>query len=256
MSEDDSNLKYNKLAFCFLTYHDLIRYDIWNLFFKDIDNSKYNIYIHPKLYKNFKSNMKVKYHIVRNIVNTKSKFDISIVNATLQLLNTAFNHDSQNNYFIFLTQSCIPLYNFETLYKIIIQFPNSVLSYIEGNRAERYYQLAASFKRYIPEKLFIKQQPNMILTRDDVDLFIKNNYTNYFRNMICPDEHYFINILLHIFKKKIIKRQVNFCNYDLQKTQALEFEYINYEFINKIRNYGFLFMRKATNKSLIDINNL
>ena len=74
--------------------------------------------------------------------------------------------------------------------------------------------------------------------------------------MICPDEHYFINILIHIFKKKIIKKQVNFCNYDLQKTQALEFLNINRDLINKTRSYGFLFMRKATSKSFIDINYL
>ena len=243
-----------KLAFCFLTYNDLIRFDIWNIFFKNSDPLKYNVYIHPKSIQNFISKLEFKYNVINDIVVTKSKIDISIVNATLKLLDNAFKHDKENEYYIFLTQSCIPLYNFDTLYKIITQFPNSVLSVIEGNRIERYNQLDNNIKRYIPQKLFVKQQPNMILTIDDVQLFLNSNYTSYFKNMICPDEHYFINILIHIFKKKIIKKQVNFCNYDLQKTQALEFKNINSSLINKIRSCGFLFMRKATNQSLIDIN--
>jgi hypothetical protein len=76
--------------------------------------------------------------------------------------------------------------------------------------------------------------------------------------MICPDEHYFINILLYVLKKDIIKQQTHFCNYDLQKTQALEFKNIGYNFINNIRNMGFLFMRKVdnNNNNNIDIYNL
>jgi len=245
-----------KLAFCFLTYNDLVRFDIWNFFFKNADSTKYNIYIHPKTSENFTSKLEFQYYTVKDIIFTKSKSDISIVNATLKLLENAFNQDSDNTYFIFLTQSCIPLYNFDTLYKIITQFPNSVLSYIEGNRIERYNQLENRFKKLIHPNLFVKQQPNMIIIRDDVQLFLNNDYTLYFKHMVCPDEHYFINILIHVFKKKIIKKQVNFCNYDLQKTQALEFNNINEELIKKIRSYGFLFMRKALSQSIINIHNL
>ena len=87
----------------------------------------------------------------------------------------------------------------------------------------------------------------MILVKDDVYDLIKNDLTNHFRHMICPDEHYFINVLLFIFKKNIIKQQTHFCNYDISKTQALEFKNININLINNIKNMGFLFMRKVMN---------
>ena len=41
------------IAFCFLNYDKIIRYDIWNKFFENIDNSKYVVFIHPKIIKDF-----------------------------------------------------------------------------------------------------------------------------------------------------------------------------------------------------------
>ena len=38
----------SKIAFCFLTYSDLNKSDLWNRFFSSICPSKYNIYIHNK----------------------------------------------------------------------------------------------------------------------------------------------------------------------------------------------------------------
>ena len=93
----------------------------------------------------------------------------------------------------------------------------------------------------------------MILIKDDVKDLINNDLTSYFKNMVCPDEHYFINILLYVFKKDIIKQQTHFCNYDLQKTQALEFKNIGQDFINNIKNRGFLFMRKVNNDSFYNL---
>jgi hypothetical protein len=103
-------------------------------------------------------------------------------------------------------------------------------------------------------KNFVKQQPNMMLVKNDVELLLKYNFIEHFRNMQCPDEHYFINIILNIYKRDIIKKQIHFCNPDFHKTQALEYDIIDINLINKIRNYGFLFIRKVKKESLIDIN--
>ena len=91
----------------------------------------------------------------------------------------------------------------------------------------------------------------MIFIREDVEklLFYERKYklSKYFRNIICPDEHYFINVLLYIIKSEIIQKQIVFCNPDLHKTQALIFSIskITPSFINNLRNNGFLFMRKV-----------
>ena len=240
-----------KIAFCFLTYDEIIRYDIWNMFFNNIDPNKYTVFIHPKKILQF-NNYTFPYNIVKNRVSTIKKDDINIVKATIKLFEETYNHDKNITHFIFLTQSCIPLYNFELLYNIITKIPLSLISNINNNKKERYYQLSNNIKKYINVNNFVKQQPNMILIRNDVEIIIKNNLTIHFINMQCPDEHYFINILPNIYKINIIKKQTHFCNTDFKKTQALEFNNINKDFINKIRKYGFLFMRKITKQSLVD----
>lgn len=246
-----------KIAFCFLTYDLIVRYDLWNKFFEEIDPEKYTLFIHPKNIEKYPfSNYKFPYNIIKNRVKTTAKDNISIVYATIQLLKEAYQSDEKITHFIFLSQSCIPLYSFNTIYDIITKFPNSVLSYIDKNRKERYFQLPNQVKQMIRYNDFVKQQPNMILTREDLYLLLKNNYTGYFINMTCPDEHYFINVLLHILKRKIIKKQIHFCNFDLSRTQALEFNNINKNLINNVRNLGFLFMRKAIKDSYIDIEHL
>ena len=240
-----------KIAFCFLTYDSIVRYDIWNLFFENQDVNKYSVFIHPKNNISFE-NYNFPYNIIKNRIETISKYNINIVKATLRLLEEAFNKDSDITHFIFLSQSCIPLYSFDIMFNIVTKFPFSVISSINYNKKERYYQLSNLIKKYISYNQFIKQQPNMILIREDVEYLIKNNYTESFKNMICPDEHYFVNILINLLKKKIIKKQTTFCNNDFSKTQAIEFNNINKDFIKKIRNYGFLFMRKVNKNTFID----
>jgi hypothetical protein len=245
-----------KIAFCFLTYDDIIRYDIWNKFFENIDENTYDIFIHPKNIGINITKYKFKYNIIKNKIITKAKDHISIVYATIRLLEEAYNYDKNISHFIFLSQSCIPIYKFETIYKIISASYYSIISSINNNRKDRYYKLSSILKTNIHINNFVKQQPNMMLIRDDVNELIKNNYCVYFENIQCPDEHYFINVLIYVLKKNIIQKQINFCNPDFNRTQALEFNNINQNFINKVRKYGFLFMRKVTVKSNIDDNYL
>ena len=242
-----------KLAFCFLTYDIIVRYDIWNIFFQNIDIDKYVVFIHPKRIIDF-NKYTFKYNIVKNRINTTSKDNINIVKATLKLLEETFNYDNEISHFIFLSQSCIPIYSFNILYNIITKFPSSVISHIDNNKKDRYYHLSNSIMKYIKYNKFVKQQPNMILVRDDVNYLINNDLKAHFYKMNCPDEHYFINILINIINKNIIKKQTTFCNNDFSKTQALEFININSNFITQLRRYGFLFMRKVNLKSIIDTN--
>ncbi len=242
------------IAFCFLTYDKIIRYDIWNKFFENIDKNKYIVFIHPKVIKDFSSYYTFPYNIVKNKVITTGKDNITIVNATLQLLKETYYSNDNISHFVFLSQSCIPLYSFDKLYNVITNFKLSVVSYIDNNKKDRYYQLSDLIKKYINYNQFVKQQPNMILIKSDVELFIKNDLTYYYDKMTCPDEHYFINNLLYIFKRDIIKQQTHFCNNKLDRTQALEFKNVYNIFIKEIRKYGFLFMRKLKTDSTIDIN--
>ena len=81
------------IAFCFLTYDVIVRYDIWNLFFKDIDVEKYRVFIHPK--SNFlHEKYTFPYQIVKNRIITNRKDNINIVRATLRLLKETYIYDN------------------------------------------------------------------------------------------------------------------------------------------------------------------
>ena len=263
--EIDSNLdmeieakpEFKKIAFCFLTYDVIIRDDIWNTFFDGVDPYKYSVFIHSKnKVKSDKILYIFEYHNIKYPIATKSKTDISIVKATLQLLKEAYITDPKITHFIFLTQSCIPLYNFDTLYKKITEKKLSIISCIQKNKVDRYNALHPNMKKYIHPNLFFKQQPNMMLIREDVMRFLNEDYTEYFRELECSDEHYFVNIIINLFKTRFIMKQMTFCNPDLSRTQALEFNNITDDFLNKVRDLGFLFMRKITKNSSIGLDYL
>jgi hypothetical protein len=237
-----------RIAFCFLTYDSLVRYDIWNDFFKNIDTNEYLVTIHSK--KEIVHPYTFPFEITKKRVDTKSKDHISIVRATLQLLRESYSEDI--SHYIFLSQSCIPLYPFQTIKNVCNLSNHSIISCIYNNKTERYNSLSNILKKNIFYSQFVKQQPNMILIKEDVSLLIRHDLTEHFKNMSCPDEHYFINILLYIFKKKIIQQQIDFCNPLLYKTQAIEFRHIDSKLINSIRSFGFLFMRKVTKNGYVN----
>lgn len=231
------------IIFCFLTYNDIIPYKYWNNFFQNIHNDKYQVWIHSKY--DIQSNIyNFPIQIIKNKINTKNKCDISIVQATMRLFQESFNN-IKGTHFIFCSQNCIPLYDFNFYDNLCKKLDKSIVSFINDSSKQRYYQLHKKIQEYITHDEFVKQQPNMILVRKDVELLINNDLTEYFKNMQCPDEHYFVNILIYILKKNIIKSQTHFCNFDLTKTQALSFKDPSDDLINKIKKEGFLFMRKV-----------
>jgi len=237
------------IIFCFLTYNDIIPIDYWNSFFKDIDSSNYQVWIHSKSNVNFKK-YKFPIKLVKNKIQTISKSDISIVRATIQLFKESLefnNNKNENNitHIIFCSQNCIPLYDFHFYTHFLKNINKSIISCIDNNLKERYYKLHSQFQNYISYEEFVKQQPNMILTKEDTLLIIKNDFTKYFENVQCPDEHYFINIFNYILKKSIIHSQTHFCNFNLNKTQALTFQSPSDKLLDIIRKQGFLFMRKV-----------
>ena len=84
-----------KIAFCFLIYDIINHEEIWNIFFKNIDINKYNIYIH------YKTNVPLKYfekYKLNNCIDTKWG-DISLVQAQ-NILYTEALKDTDNQHFI------------------------------------------------------------------------------------------------------------------------------------------------------------
>ena len=247
------NKKNKKIAFMFLIYDEINHENLWKLFFNNIDSNKYNIYIHYKDYK--KSDFFDKYKL-KTIIPT-AYGNISLVKAHNILLREALK-DKNNTNFILLSNSCIPLKNFNYIYNKL-------------NPNYSYYNIAINLMisrnmqafNYIKNYEFKKASQWSILNRFHANILVndENKYINWFIN--CPDEHSHISYLY--YKKldnEIIKTYD--ASYDATTyTMWINHNLINYDNITNeelliLYNSKCLFGRKFTKncKDLNLLNNL
>ena len=228
-----------KIALCFLTYNNLSQPKLWEHFI----HPKYNIYIHNKEY--FKGVFEK--YCIKNKVRTKWGH-ISLIKATLILFKEAFQRE-ENEYFILLSDKCIPLYSAIEIYNKVEQIDNNLLLTCPNESRNRYNLLAN--KKFISKDIFSKQHQWMLLKRETVKFFIENDFTRIFGdNFYIPDEHYFITIM-NKFNIPCINKQmtyVNWCeNSDLHRYRPLPKTYalLTNEMIVRILKSDALFMRKV-----------
>jgi len=226
-----------KIALCFLKYGNLSQSNIW----KNFINSKYNIYIHNKY--NFIGEFNK--YCIGNKIKTKWGY-ISLVKATLNLFKDAFKNED-NEYFILLSDKCIPLYNPDTIYNKVKELDNNLISNYNQHR-NRYDKLHD--KTFFNKNEFMKQQQWMLLKRNTVKFFIENDYTHIFGNdFVFCDEHYFTNIISK-FNIPFINRLVTYVNWseksDLEKYRPFPKTYskLTNDIIENILKSDYLFMRK------------
>ena len=106
-----------KIAFLFLTIDNINFPSIWNKYLKG-NEDKYTIYIHPKYPENV---IWHKDNIIKNLKVTNKGF---ITRAYIELLKTAIL-DKDNFKFITISESCIPIQSFASLYDAITNTQDS-----------------------------------------------------------------------------------------------------------------------------------
>lgn len=229
----------SKIAFCFLTYGNVSQPTLWKKFFNNHED-KYNIYIHNKEYFTDETQHFEKY-CINNRVETKYAH-ISVVKATLELFKNAFLNP-ENQYFVLLSESCIPLYNFEHIYSRIQEANGNIIQSGYNNNMERYNGL--TYENFFDRNNFAKQNPCLILNRPTTEFFINNNFEYLFNdNFYAPDEHYFVNLCIK-FNIPYVNNNINYANWEINHQGRPKTYYnLTIEEINDIKSYGFLFMRK------------
>ena len=210
-----------KIAFCFLIRLSIQNEDIWKLYFKDVDKNKYNIYIHPKNidkivpkiednsnkihYETIQIKPKLKHfsdYIIENNIETIYG-DISLIHAQNLMLKEALK-DDENQHFILLSESCIPLKSFDDVYNGL-------------NEEKSYFNLlknqAGCFPRcddvmnYTNRENIQKSSQWCILNRKHTRLMVEGNqeYLIWFKKVYAADEHcYITNIYHHNLQDEII----------------------------------------------------
>ncbi len=168
-----------KIAFLFLTIDDIYFPKIWEYYFKN-NNDKISIYCHPKNPDNIKTPW-LKKNIIKNLTKTKWGH---FTNAIINLLKIALD-DKDNQKFIIVSESCLPIKTFEKFYNML-QNDTINTSYIKLRQFEKFH-----FEKYnIFNKNLIKHSGWWCLSRHHVKKIISNQSIYKFQHIIAGDEHF------------------------------------------------------------------
>ena len=240
---DDDSIMAKKVAFMFLTYDELHVMNAWKEFFKNVPLDQYNIYVHAKEKKKIRDPW-LKSKIISESTET-SWGDITLVKATLLLMKEAFFDDEENTHFVLLSGSCIPLWNFNHIYEIIMRNDRSFFTAQHACPHDRYDHIKdKAFFNY--DKMWWQHQW-MYITRNDTEFFLENDHLDDFEEMPFADEHYFINILSMndvSFSRGIMTHVTWVDKYGRKKARPIEYGILTKTLLSEARNTGAMFIRK------------
>jgi len=188
-----------KIGFCFLIYDIINHEELWYNFFKNIDNQKYNIYIHYKIDIPLKYFNKYK---LDNCIDTKYA-DISIINAHNTLFKKSYNDNCYK--IISLSQSCIPLKSFNYIYNFLIKNDKGYFSLTSEQCG--IFPLCNSLLKYYKSEHLQKSNNWFILNRDIATKIIVDSVNpTIWKDIWCPEEIYFITtVYKNNMQSKIIQ---------------------------------------------------
>ncbi|KAJ3681431.1 hypothetical protein LUZ60_015920 [Juncus effusus] len=263
-----------KVAFLFMTRGPLPFAPLWDKFFKGHEGL-YSVYLHTL--PDYKLNVsKESAFYGRQIPSEEVSWgSITLVDAEKRLLANALL-DFSNERFILLSESCIPIYNFPTIYEYLI---NSVQSYVESYYIETPQCEGRYNKRMAPQitlSQWRKGSEWFELSRElAVNVLADSTYYSIFRKYCrpsCyPDEHYIPTFLHKFYGGLNANRSITWVDWSRGGPHPARYggKNITIEFIEKIRNNGtrcnyngretdvcYLFARKFAPSALEPLMNL
>ena len=189
-----------KIAFLFLTIGDLNHEFLWKEYFKG-NEDKYNIYCHPKDKYNVESDWLKNYIINKNVHTSWG----NTIYAILELINEALK-DKKNDFFLLVSESCIPIKSFNKFYKFLNK--NKDKSFIKKYKyGISKYDIEVRLKYFeFDRNLLIKHYANWILNRNhSKKLLNKKNILKKFTDIKNADE-YLLSVLEN--RKNIINYEI------------------------------------------------
>jgi len=204
-----------KIAFLFLTMGDIHQPSVWTRYFEN--RHKYSVYVNPK-HPELVQTSWLKDRIIPNRVeNTGWGF---ITEAYHHLLEEALK-DKDNVKFVFLSESCIPLKSFDTLYTKMMtdDLRTSYIKFMRPSHYDKQERIAnqPNYEKYEP---FIKHYARMCLSRYHAEKLIKKDF-GFFNSMHVGDE-FFLTLLHPVPGQDFVKDfEMTYDNWeDVQKQVA------------------------------------
>ncbi|KAK9271721.1 hypothetical protein L1049_002084 [Liquidambar formosana] len=129
-----------KIAFLFIARNRLPLDMVWDAFFQGERENKFSIFVHSRPGFLFNKATTRSVYFLNRQVNNSIQVDwggASMIQAERILLEHALM-DSLNERFVFLSDSCIPLYNFSYTYNYIMSTPTSFVDSFADTKEGRY----------------------------------------------------------------------------------------------------------------------
>ncbi|KAL3814553.1 hypothetical protein ACJIZ3_015821 [Penstemon smallii] len=232
----------SRVAFMFMTRGPLPMLPLWERFFKGQDVEKYSIYVHtlPGFELNV-TNTSVFYG--RQIPSQHVEWgSVLLVDAEKRLLANALL-DFSNERFVLLSESCIPIYNFPTVYNYLI---GSLHSFVESYDDPSRYGRGRYSRRMRPDIRLSDWRKGSQWFELHRNLAIKivsdTKYYTLFRKYCkpsCyPDEHY-IPTYLHMFYGPLsANRTVTYVDWSVLSPHPASYSASNIteSFVQSLRN--------------------
>lgn len=238
------------IGFCFLTYDEIEREDIWNKYFQNISKSKYKIFTHAKNPKNILQQELFKSTIIPEHIETKWA-NFSLVTAQTALFANALK-TNEITHSILLSHNSIPLQSFDKLYDYI-KNRGSLFGYcIAGNHhRDRYHTLN---NPEFPKENFYFQSQWCAVDSVDMKLLVNNHekIKEIFEKSSVPDEHAYINYLINYENREIVSHDLSKMYWHESRPKV--FDKIDNKFIDDMHNWNHFFLRKVTKNTTIDID--
>lgn len=236
-----------KIAFLFIARNRLPLDMLWDAFFKGDKENRFSIFVHSRPGFLFnKATTRSAYFLDRQI-NDSIQVDwgeASMIQAEKILLTHALA-DSSNERFLFLSDSCIPLYNFTYIYDYVMSTSTSFVDSFADTKEGRYNP---KMHPLIPVDNWRKGSQWVALTRKHAEIVVKDDTVfsmfqlhcktkslpEYWRNRpipadtskehnCIPDEHYIQTLLAQEgLEGEITRRTLTHTSWDLSSSKDRE----------------------------------
>ncbi|KAL8156111.1 hypothetical protein AgCh_001270 [Apium graveolens] len=235
-----------KVAFMFLTRGPLPMLPLWEKFFEGQSTKLYTIYVHAlPVFENSVTNTSVFYG--RRIASEKVEWGTaSLTGAERRLLANALL-DFSNERFVLLSESCIPVYNFPTVYRYLIGSEQSfVQSFDDPSRYGR-GRYSSKMQPDIQLEDWRKGSQWFEINRDLATKVVSDTkyyalFMKYCLPACYPDEHYLPTYVHMFYGTCNSNRSVTYVDWTLGGPHPATFtaENITETFMQYIRNSGLL----------------
>jgi hypothetical protein len=153
-----------KVALCFLINNIINKENIWKQWIEQ-NKDIINVYIHYKDYTTIESAWVKKHCIPFNCITRTSYYHV--VPAYMSLLSYSINHDTNNQWFCFLSESCVPIISPDEFRKFF--YENNHVSIIKWSKAWWNVDFhKRSNLSFLTKEFQLAHTPWFILTKEDV----------------------------------------------------------------------------------------